>query len=444
VPMPLLLVRHTYKQPANYEHRVVILSDVELPWSKRVQSADQSPKSAADGLSMMPIGAALATALFVSICTVTVFIVSALLLLGLPSLQQPGPLPLANLLDLIKLAFAAIAGIGATVALVVAYRRQRVAEANSRLEHGKEERERFRILNERFSTAAGQLGSDQPAIRLAGVYSMASLADDWPQQRQTCVDVLCGYLRMPYEPDPGADAPSVDRVAFARDREVRHAVIRVIGDHLRPGAGTVLWQDCRFDFRGAVFDGGNFSFMEIPKGCVLNFLETTFVAGRNEFQGCRFTGGLANFWHVNFAGGTIYFHGVAFAEDHVAFGDSTFSGGLVDFGSDDDIGGPGLTTFAMNVTFKGCLFNGAEVLFGGARFSDGTVDFTSARFSGGRVDFADVKLEGGHIDFREVTDWSVPPVNLPSLDSSVSLPRTTKVVDVERARLIKTEGDPRS
>jgi hypothetical protein len=194
---------------------------------------------------MMPIGAALAAALLVGICTVVVLVLSVLLLLGLPSLQQPGPLPLASLLDLIKLAFAAIAGIGATVALVVAYRRQRVAEANSRLEHGKEDRERFRVLNERFSTAAGQLGSDQPAIRLAGVYAMASLADGWPEQRQTCVDVMCGYLRMPYEPDPGADAPPADRVAFARDREVRHAVIKVIGDHLRPSADVVLWQDCK-------------------------------------------------------------------------------------------------------------------------------------------------------------------------------------------------------
>jgi hypothetical protein len=125
-----------------------------------------------------------------------------------------------------------------------------------RLEHAKEDRERFRVLNERFSTAAGQLGSDQPAVRLAGAYAMASLADDWPEQRQTCVDVMCGYLRMPYEPDPGADAPPAERVAFTRDREVRHAVIQVIRDHLNPKAGTVLLQNCKFDFRGAVFDGG--------------------------------------------------------------------------------------------------------------------------------------------------------------------------------------------
>src|SRR5215831_13951339 len=71
--------------------------------------------------------------------------------------------------------------------------------------------QRARTLNERFATAAEQLGSDKPAIRLAGVHAMAGLADDWEANRQTCIDVLCAYLRMPYEPDPGDNAPTKKR-----------------------------------------------------------------------------------------------------------------------------------------------------------------------------------------------------------------------------------------
>jgi hypothetical protein len=68
--------------------------------------------------------------------------------------------------------------------------------------------QRTRTWNERFATAANQLGSDKPAaVRLAGVYAMAGLADDWEANRQTCINVLCAYLRMPYEPDPGKDSP---------------------------------------------------------------------------------------------------------------------------------------------------------------------------------------------------------------------------------------------
>ena len=38
--------------------------------------------------------------------------------------------------------------------------------------------QRARTLNERFATAAGQLGDDKPpAVRLAGVYAMAGLAE---------------------------------------------------------------------------------------------------------------------------------------------------------------------------------------------------------------------------------------------------------------------------
>jgi hypothetical protein len=86
--------------------------------------------------------------------------------------------------------------------------------------------QRTRTLNERFASAAEQLGDDKPAIRLAGVYAMAGLADDWKENRQTCVDVLCAYLRMPHAPDPGQNAPEQQRLAFQAIREVRHTVIR--------------------------------------------------------------------------------------------------------------------------------------------------------------------------------------------------------------------------
>jgi hypothetical protein len=79
--------------------------------------------------------------------------------------------------------------------------------------------QRTRTLNEGFATAADQLGSDKPAVQLAGMYAMAGLAADWEENQQTCVDVLCAYLRMPYEPDPGQDAPQAQRLAFQANHE---------------------------------------------------------------------------------------------------------------------------------------------------------------------------------------------------------------------------------
>jgi hypothetical protein len=117
--------------------------------------------------------------------------------------------------------------------------------------------QRTRTLNERFATAAEQLGSDKPAVRLAGVYAMAGLADDWKVGRQTCIDVLCAYLQLPYEPDRGPDVPEPRRLAFQASRKVRHTIIRVITTHLREDAAT-SWQGLSFDFNGVVFDGGDF------------------------------------------------------------------------------------------------------------------------------------------------------------------------------------------
>ncbi len=60
--------------------------------------------------------------------------------------------------------------------------------------------QRTRTLNERFATAADQLGSDKPAVRLAGVYAMAGLADDWEENRQACVDPFLRESRSPRIP----------------------------------------------------------------------------------------------------------------------------------------------------------------------------------------------------------------------------------------------------
>ena len=44
----------------------------------------------------------------------------------------------------------------------------------------------------------------RPASACAGIHAMAGLADDWEENRQTCIDVICAYLRMPYASEPPA------------------------------------------------------------------------------------------------------------------------------------------------------------------------------------------------------------------------------------------------
>jgi hypothetical protein len=194
-------------------------------------------------LRLWPVGWALAACFTAAIVGLGVLAFAALALLHFPEPQPSRTLSIHDLVSILQLVFASVAGAGALVALVMAYRRQRVAEVSSA-------HDRTSVLNERFIAIAAQLGDQQPAVRLAGVHALAGLADDWEENRQTCVDVLCAYLRMPYEPDPGQD------VLFRASREVRHTIIRIITSHLRAGA-RVSWKSLNLDFTGVIFDAGH-------------------------------------------------------------------------------------------------------------------------------------------------------------------------------------------
>jgi uncharacterized protein YjbI with pentapeptide repeats len=306
--------------------------------------------------------------------------------------------------------------------------------------------QRTRTLNERFATAAEQLGSDKPAVRLAGVYAMAGLADDWEENRQTCVDVLCAYLRMPYEPDPGRDAPAPQRLTFQTIRQVRHTVIRVITAHLRNDA-AVSWQGLNFDFTGVAFDGGDFSLAKFSGGTVdfshaqfsggtvyftstefsgatVDFSYAEFSGGNVYFGVARFSGSRVDFSHAHFSGSTVYFHNAKFYGGNVYFNYAKFSGGEVEISSAEFYGG--------NVYFSNAQFSGGTVNFGGAQVSDGTVDFSVAQFSGGTVrfgaqvsggtvyfglakfsdgtvDFSSAEFSGATVDLSDARTWSFPP-----------------------------------
>lgn len=277
--------------------------------------------------------------------------------LHFPALPRPRTLSLREWTGLLQLVLASVAGAGALVALIVAYRRQRVAEADSF-------HDRSRVANERFVSAAGQLGDDRPAVRLAGVYGMAGLADDWIEQRQTCVDVLCAYLRMPAPPEPGTSPPAARRQASAAELEVRDTIIRVVGAHLRPGA-TMSWQGLGLDFTAARLEGG-------------------------DFEGAVFRGDMIYFDRAVFESGMIDFKGAVFSRGTVSFRDAVFSG--------------------ATVSFTGAVFSGGTVNFEGAKFAGGNVSFDDATFGAGTVNFGGAEFSGGTVSFRTPRNWSRPPV----------------------------------
>jgi len=324
--------------------------------------------------------------------------------------------------DITKVVLTVLAGLGAAVALVVAYRRQRDAE--------------LARFDERFAAAAAHLGAGTAAERLAGVYAMAALADTWEQHRQQCIDVLCGYLRLPYDPPAGLlktiavelklpaaqeGQPEKETRTYEHlpnDRPVRLTVISTITRHLRDpsdGGAPISWQGHDLDFAGATFDGGDFSRANFTGG-VVSFAEAKFAGGVVYFGAAQFTGGRVTFSRAEFTGGRVTFGAAEFTGGEVSFDWAEFTGARVTFDETQFAGGR--VTFdetqftGGQVTFDEAKFTGGQVTFGWASFyGQAPVSFDRAEFTGGRVTFDGARFAGGAVtrDGAEFRGWPPPP-----------------------------------
>ncbi|MFI0453682.1 pentapeptide repeat-containing protein [Actinomadura sp. 6N118] len=293
---------------------------------------------------------------------------------------------------------------------------------------------------DRFTAAVAQLGDSSQAVRLGGVHALAGLADDSPtaEFRQTCIDVLCSFLRMPYDSDPGdkpaeGQDPAQHTTAlkhYRARREVRHTVIRIIGNHLRDGA-SVSWQGHDLDFTDVVFDGGDFH-GAVFAASNISFRDARFVSGKVnfegaefeadavDFRGARFEGGIVDFSLARFGGGTvlfslaqiencvIYFNSARFEGGTVEFNLVGFRGGTVHFNLARFRGGTvkfGGSVFAENgtVNFEEAVFEGSTVSLGGIGLIGGALNFGGAGFEGGTVQFDGARLTSGTVNFEGTT-----------------------------------------
>ncbi|MGW4208017.1 pentapeptide repeat-containing protein [Lentzea sp. NPDC004789] len=285
------------------------------------------------------------------------------LVLGSPSLPDRNTFTTSELLDLMKIGLAVVGGLGAVVALAVAYRKQQVSEAAHLMATGQELREQTKFFNERYVSAAEQLGHERFAVRLAGVYAMVGLADDWPAGRQTCVDVLCGYLRTPYpEGDP-------------TDREVRQEIIKTLLDHVWDH--EIGERPVRMDFRKVQFEDLDLSRRKFS--AEMDFEKAVFHGKLTNFSECLFTG-------------VVNFYGATFKSEKTSFADSNFRDGTVNFRR---------ATFSGKlVDFADAVFLKSDLSFAEATVADGTkVSFEGTRMQASSISLENVALRNAELDF---------------------------------------------
>jgi hypothetical protein len=282
--------------------------------------------------------------------------------------------------DVLKAALPAVAGAAVAVALVIAFRRQKDVE-----------RARFA---QRCGDASAQLGDSDVAVRIAGVYGIAAIADESSTfaHRQQCIDVLCGYLRLPYDPDWGsshlsefvstttwAATPPATNIEEQRrqsvrqnDREVRKTITRVISRHLQ-GNADVSWAGNDFDFTDVLFEDASFA-------------GARFSGRRVSFAGATFRGGTAAFDGVDFNAEIVTFHETRFETDQTTFADAAFR--------------------ARYATFEGAIFTGDDVSFEGARFAGEYVFFDGAAFAAGATSFAAARFACLRASFDSPDEWN--------------------------------------
>ncbi|MET8853150.1 pentapeptide repeat-containing protein [Amycolatopsis sp. NPDC004625] len=320
-----------------------------------------------------------------------------------------------------------VLGAGGFIALLLAARRQQTAEhdlatkrhdlllreqANEDARHDAAERR----ISDLYLKAVEQLGAEKAPVRLAGLYALERLAQDNPAHRQTIVNVIGAYLRMPYDP-PEEDTDRERYRACLEEREVRMTAQQILTGHLSPTGSDRArhWPDLDLDLRGAVLIDLKFHDCSLRNA---NFARARFI-GQTSLLGIRFRGstrfddatfeGEAWFAEAEFSDSTR-FDRVTFLAD-ARFDEATFLGATVfrraRFRRDARFE---KTRFAGKVIFSEAAFDG-RADFARAAFSDAAylpgVDFgRDARFV--EVTFArdgwflNVRF-GGDTDFKEVT-----------------------------------------
>ncbi|MFC8314194.1 pentapeptide repeat-containing protein [Gordonia sp. NPDC057258] len=231
------------------------------------------------------------------------------------------------------------------------------------------EAETERALRQRYTTAVEQLANSTNTISQAGVYAIAALADDWltinkTGDAQTCVNLLCSYLRTtPSDVDPTTPLP---------DQPVRDTILSTITAHLRDNTPGESWQRLDYDFTGAHLTNANFESTQF-RG-VASFYQTHFHGTVTAFDRAAFHGKATWFADAQFHGTTTRFDGAQFRSENTWFDRAQFHG--------------------ENTSFDKTQFHGEHTWFDETQFRSKTTSFNEAQFRGTATWFARAQFHG--------------------------------------------------
>ncbi|MGA3523495.1 pentapeptide repeat-containing protein [Melissospora conviva] len=328
---------------------------------------------------------------------------ATLLIAGIAASANPDQQAVLQV-EAIKIGLSVVAGCVGISALLIALRRQWLNErtqAHSERLASFDQAHRERLaaeaehdaaekrITDLFVKAADQLGSETATVRMAGLIALERVGQNNPSQRQAIIDLLCAYLRMPFdasavtsEEQEQPDVWTERHAGAVQELQVRLTAQRIIASHvLNPPRGPVLgepvtnskfWKDLILNLRGATLVA-----LDISSATV----------DRADFRSCKFIG-------VYRCEKTMFINGAT-------FDGATFNGparlGRVTFGHKSSFRE---VTFSQGARFSRAVFESAAPFNGSAflrlaRFD--RVKFARAARLGGAYFARGVKLDRSEV-----------------------------------------------
>ncbi|WP_181923992.1 pentapeptide repeat-containing protein [Streptomyces inhibens] len=257
-------------------------------------------------------------------------------------------------------------------------------------------------ITERFTSAVGQLGDDQLAVRLGGIYALERIAHESPKDQGIIMNVLAGFLRenskAPKMPSKESSAPKTPEARTAMPQPLHTVPTDIEAAALVLGRRDVANDPPGFelnltsvDLRGAQLEGVNFS--------------KAWIMGA-DFSGARLTG--ANFSYAKLKPGEV-----DELTDWASRGSVNFKGAVLDKVNFSD-------SLLRGAIFAGTWFPQAELNkadFGLSDFRGSVV--AQSDFSGSSVaasNFSAARMNSAVVDGSDFTASTVVDAELSDVD----------------------------
>ena len=161
---------------------------------------------------------------------------------------------------------------GGAIAIVLTMWRSSISDQQTKVSQQEVSVSEQSLLNQRYERGVEMLGSDVLVVRIGGIYALANLAREHPEQYHIqVIECLCGFVRhpTPSETDPVVGLNDDDPTVRPNTRGDIQAAMNALCNRSAEGIAIERSQNFRLDLAGAYLSGlsaagFDLSFVDLP------------------------------------------------------------------------------------------------------------------------------------------------------------------------------------